>query len=71
MGYCLWEDEDYGSDRPYDEHTWLKLGGKYYLDITADQFNLGFFEKNYFKPVEFRSKTPKEMRKAEPIAGED
>lgn len=41
------------------------------MDITADQFKLGFFEKNYFKPVEFRSKTPKEIRKAEPIAGED
>lgn len=42
------------------------------MDITADQLNLGFFEKkNYFKPVEVRSKTPKEMRKAEPIAGED
>lgn len=70
-GYCLWEDECYGSDRPYDDHTWVEIGNQYYLDITADQFNNGFFDKNHFKPIEFRSRTPKEMMKTEPIDGED
>lgn len=71
-GYCLWENEDYGSDRPYGEHTWLELGnGKYYLDITADQFNQAFFGKEHFKPIEFRCGVPKEMMHTEPVEGYD
>lgn len=71
-GWCLFEDEDYGSDRPYDEHTWLELGnGKYYLDITADQFNPAFFGKEHFKSIEFRCGVPKEMMHTEPVEGYD
>ena len=69
-GYCLYEDEYYGSDRPYGEHTWVELGnGKYYLDITADQFNPAFFEEEHFKPIEFRYGTPEEMMTTETIEG--
>lgn len=70
-GYCLWENEDYGSDRPYDEHTWLEIDSRYYLDITADQFNVGFFDYGHFKPVEFRARRPDEMHISRPIEGED
>ena len=70
-GWCLWDDEYYGSDRPFDEHTWLEIGGHYYLDITADQFNPGFSTENHFKPVEFRVFCPDEMRKTKPVEGRD
>ena len=34
-GWCEFDDEYYGSDRPYDEHTWLELfvnNKKLYID---------------------------------------
>ena len=42
-GWCMYEDEHYGSDRQYDEHTWVELEDKTYIDVTADQFSYGMF----------------------------
>ena len=31
-GWCAWDEESYGSSRPYDEHTWCEVslpGGRY------------------------------------------
>ena len=42
-GWCIYDDEQYGSDRQYDEHTWVELEDKTYIDVTADQFSYGMF----------------------------
>ena len=71
-GYCLWEDEYYGSDRPYDEHTWVELkGGTYYADVTADQFNPGMSKSNEYSPIILRKGLPFGMVYEEPVEGED
>src|SRR5690606_28756893 len=49
-GWCLYEDEYYGSDRSYDEHTWceVEIAGRetpLVVDVTLDQFQGGFFEE--------------------------
>lgn len=58
-GWCRFDDDWYGSDRPYDPHTWvsvpaaslgLQSPGNYYLDATADQFNPGMFAENEYPP---------------------
>ena len=49
-GWCSYDDECYGSDRPYDEHTWVECNG-YYIDATADQFNPGMDIDNNFNKV--------------------
>lgn len=46
-GWCLYDDENYGSDRPYDEHTWVEIvsqGKTIVLDVTLDQFKYGMDE---------------------------
>lgn len=45
-GWCMYDDEYYGSDRPYDEHTWVELSDGTYIDVTADQFNVAMYEEN-------------------------
>jgi hypothetical protein len=47
-GYCIYDDEDYGTDRGYDEHTWVESiidGDFYYIDVVADQFEFGIYEE--------------------------
>lgn len=46
-GWCQYDDESYGSDRPYDEHTWVEIvhqGKTIILDVTLDQFQAGIDE---------------------------
>jgi len=46
-GWCQYDDEHYGSDRPYDEHTWVEIvnqGKIIVLDVTLDQFQAGMEE---------------------------
>lgn len=43
-GWCLYDIEGYGSDRSYDEHTWVELSDGTVLDITLDQFKYGVSE---------------------------
>lgn len=50
-GWCIYDDEYYGSDRPYDEHTWVELEDGYYIDVTADQFNPGMWEGNELEEI--------------------
>lgn len=64
-GWCHYDYEDYGSDRPYDEHTWVELGD-YYLDVTADQFNLGMEKENEFEGIIFNHGLPHGMCYEEP-----
>ena len=45
-GWCIYDDDYYGSDRPYDEHTWVELNDGTYIDVTADQFNDGMYTEN-------------------------
>lgn len=45
-GWCIFDDDSYGSDRPYDEHTWVELENGTYIDVTAEQFNPGMWTEN-------------------------
>ena len=41
-GWCIYDRVGYGSERDYDEHTWVEAvidGDWVYVDVTADQFN--------------------------------
>ena len=45
-GWCIYEDKHYGSNRPYDAHTWVEIescDNRIYVDVTADQFQPGMF----------------------------
>lgn len=49
-GWCLYEDEDYGTSHPYDEHTWCEVSipgrtNVLVVDVTLDQFQGGFFQE--------------------------
>ena len=68
-GWCSFDDEYYGSDRPYDPHTWVECG-KYYIDVTADQFNPGMWGNHQFKPVIFKVGLPHGMSYTEPVVYE-
>lgn len=74
-GYCLYDNEDYGSDHPYDEHTWVQSSdNKIYVDVTADQFNAGMFEENDFKDIiisNIKNGLPHGMRYDKPKEGID
>lgn len=37
-GWCLYDNDEACSDRPYDEHTWVELEDGTYVDVTATQF---------------------------------
>lgn len=73
-GWCEYDDEYYGQDRPYDEHTWLeiplnnqnKLEQPLYVDITADQFNNGMDIENQFSSIIIRKGLPHGMCYREP-----
>lgn len=70
-GWCEFDDEYYGSDRPYDPHTWLEIprrGGKsVYVDITADQFNPGMYEETKYDGIIIQFGLPHGMRYDEPV----
>lgn len=72
-GWCLYDDEDYGSDRPYSEHTWVstRLKGFEYLDVTADQFNVAMDSSNEFKNIVYGHKLPHGIMLEQPVEGED
>lgn len=66
-GWCQFDDESYGSDRPWDEHTWVEVPSlNLYIDITADQFNYGMDIENEFPEIIVRQGLPFGMRYDEP-----
>ena len=70
-GWCQFDDECYGSDRPWDPHTWAEIPSlNLYIDITADQFNYGMARENEFPPVLVCSGLPHGMRYDEPTWAE-
>lgn len=47
-GWCLYEKEDYGSDRDFDEHTWVEVTSGdevVFVDVTLDQFQGGMYQR--------------------------
>lgn len=74
-GWCEFDDEYYGSDRPYDPHTWVEIplpnSKPIYIDITADQFNPGMFEGTKYPPVIICNGLPHGMSYTEPVIYED
>lgn len=70
-GWCQFDDEHYGSDRPWDPHTWVEVPSlNLYIDVTADQFNYGMYGENDFPPVIVREGLPHGMRYVQPNWGE-
>lgn len=72
-GWCEFDDEYYGSDRPYDEHTWLELfanNKKLYIDIAADQFNPGMYKENEYPAITISMGLPHGMSYSEPVIWE-
>lgn len=66
-GWCRYDDESYGSDRPWDEHTWVEIPSMgLYVDVTADQFNYGMREKNEFPEIIIQKGLPYGMQYDEP-----
>lgn len=66
-GWCRFDDEHYGSDRPWDPHTWVEIPTlNLYVDITADQFNWGMFTENDYSPVTICQGLPHGMQYNEP-----
>lgn len=66
-GWCRYDIEDYGSDRPWDPHTWVEVPPlNLYIDVTADQFNYGMYSENDFPPVIVRKGLPFGMCYSEP-----
>lgn len=71
-GWCIYDDEDYGSSIPYDAHTWVELNnGKVYIDVTADQFNSGMEQENSFAPIIIKNGLPHGIRYDKPEEGVD
>lgn len=78
-GWCRFDNDWYGSDRPYDPHTWVSvpaasLGlqetGNCYLDATADQFNPGMYPENEYPPYVIRLGLPHGICLDEPTEDE-
>jgi hypothetical protein len=69
-GWCLFDNQDYGSDRPYDEHTWVEIKD-IYIDVTADQFNVAMYADTEFKPIIIQKGLPHGMRYYEPEYNEE
>lgn len=66
-GWCQYDDECYGSDRPWDEHTWVEVPSLgLYIDVTADQFNYGMDVENEYPEILVREGLPHGMRYNEP-----
>lgn len=76
-GWCEFDDEYYGSDRPYDPHTWLEVpsnnknGKPLYVDITADQFNPGMYRETKYPGVILNIGLPHGMCYNEPVIYDD
>lgn len=71
-GWCRFDDEYYGSDHPWDPHTWVEVPSLgLYIDVTADQFNYGMYEENEYGPVEIRKGLPHGMCYEEPTFEEE
>lgn len=64
-GWCQYDDEYYGSEHPWDPHTWVEIGD-IYIDTTADQFNHGMYKENDFKKIIVQKGLPHGMRYDEP-----
>ena len=51
-GWIKFDIEEYGSDRPYDEHTWVEwvnnpnnqFENNYIIDVTLDQFQDALYD---------------------------
>lgn len=66
-GWCRFDDDAYGSDRPWDPHTWVEVPSLgLYVDVTADQFNFGMERKNKFPGVIVQKGLPYGMIYDEP-----
>lgn len=66
-GWCRFDDECYGSDHPWDPHTWVEIPSlKLYIDVTADQFNYGMYLENEFSKIVVQSGLPYGMQYEEP-----
>ena len=66
-GWCRFDDEHYGSDRPWDPHTWVEVPSLgIYIDATADQFNYGMCSENNFPEVIVQKGLPHGMVYDEP-----
>lgn len=66
-GWCKFDDEYYGSDRPWDPHTWVEIPSLgLYVDVTADQFNSGMYAENEFDSVIVCKGLPNGMQYEEP-----
>mgnify|MGYP005761674477 CR=1 FL=1 len=71
-GYCLYDCEDYGSDHPYDEHTWAFIKEKnIYLDVTLDQFNYGMYTENEYADIVVEMGLPHGIMREKPVEGKD
>ena len=68
-GWCEFDNELCGSDRPYDPHTWVEVCGNY-VDVTADQFNTCMWEENEYPSVIVETHLPHGMRYDEPDINE-
>lgn len=47
-GWCCYDDPCYGTDRSFDEHTWVvaRIGDQeIFVDVTLDQFQGGMNDK--------------------------
>lgn len=70
-GWCRFDDEHYGSDRPWDPHTWVEIPAlNLFVDVTADQFNWGMFSENEYPPVTICQGLPHGMQYDEPTWGD-
>ena len=62
--WCVFDDENYGSDRPWGEHTLVITDKGLVVDVTADQFNCAMEDK--YKELEIGTKLPNKMTFYEP-----
>lgn len=66
-GWCRYDDESYGSDHPWDPHTWVEVPSLgLYIDATADQFNYGMDAESQFPDVIIQKGLPYGMQYEEP-----
>lgn len=66
-GWCRFDNEAYGSDRPWAEHTWVEIPKfNLYIDVTADQFNFGMYKENEYPDVIVQEGLPYGMQYEEP-----
>ena len=67
-----WVSYDMGegcSDVPYDPHCWIEVKDgedKWYVDVTATQFNRLMFKENKYQPIIISKNMPYGMSYTEP-----